>query len=566
MAAADSAGPVMRRLLLGLLLFVALGCAPAGAAAAQEAGVLPERWARFTPENSGLADARVLDIVEAADGSMWFVHPDAVSRFDAQHWQVFSSDVTLPDDVSAEVDDAPIPPWNAVHDAAPARVYRVVRDTRGALWFATDAGALRLAPDRWENGIPAFRGMALYQVRDVLRDSYGVLWFAGYDPVSGEGSLSGLDPSGRWLFFNAEVEPLVSNQVVALAEDAAGGLWAGSLRDGVSRYLGDTWQSWTAADSPLPDDRIIGLQPVADGRVMVVTTRGGVARYDIVADALSLWFPPPVEVFRSALVGADGSLWYAGDWRGGYVLGGVNAMGLHEPGLPITTPALVRSIAQRETDGSLWAATCDVLLHRPAGAPWPAWVEVDLPHAEKDRLGFDPGGMLWLSTSDGLVRYDPDTGAWLLFTSQNSRLAEHQAHLAHIEDNGLLVFGSDRVYTSTYRPDAPRRPSILRVDEEDVPAPAQLAYVGSAAAGGSTLRFAVNTASWWPADALRYRARLLLGEETVMREFRPGEDAAAQQAQFVFSGLEAGKYTFCVSVSTPLLDNSAESCAQATVP
>ncbi|MCZ7542826.1 MAG: hypothetical protein M5R40_04485 [Anaerolineae bacterium] len=216
---------------------------------AQDPGALNPRWARFTPGNSGLADLRVLDVVEAADGSMWFVHPNAVSRFDARIWQTFPADVALPEDVSTPVDAFPAPPWDAF-GLAPSPVARPVTDSRGAVWLATDAGAFRLDPDRWENGIPAYRGMALYEVRDVLRDSYGVLWFAAYDPVSTEGSLSGLDPSGRWLFFNAEVEGLVSNDITALAEDAAGGLWAGSVDRGVSRYLGDAWQSWTAADSP----------------------------------------------------------------------------------------------------------------------------------------------------------------------------------------------------------------------------------------------------------------------------------------------------------------------------
>ncbi|MBN1284229.1 MAG: hypothetical protein JXB47_02420 [Anaerolineae bacterium] len=435
-------------LLLGLALSAGVVCAQTG----------PDpRWARFTPENSGLADLRTTDIVEAFDGSMWFVHPGAVSRFDGRTWRTFPADIHLPADSSETPDAAPEPPW-AQFDLALLPIHRVVEDMRGALWFATDAGVFRLDPDRWENGIPAYRGMALYQVHDVLRDSYGVLWFAAYDPVSGEGSLSGLDPGGRWLFFNAEVEGLASNDVIALAEDQYGGLWAGTVNSGVSRYLGSEWQTWTAADGDgaLPDDRILDVQAAEGGRVVVVVTEGGAVRYDV--------------------------------------------------------------------DSGVWAAAGDAALAAPR----------------------DPGGMVWASTAGGLVRTDPDDGRSVLFNTGNSGMAENSARYL-TEDNGLLVFGTDRVYVTTYRPDPPARPMIAR----EMPGT------------GGPVVFNVTTEAWWPAGALTYRLRL---DGQAVEGWHQIEDVQGVAVAFDPAGLEAGEHTFCARAGSPLLDMSPETCARFVTP
>ena len=509
--------------LARLLLLVAalLGAPSLAASEAQGAINRHPRWARFTPENSGLADLRVLDALEAADGSMWFVHPNAVSRFDARAWQTFPADVALPAEVSADVVEPPAPPWDAF-DLEPATVHRAVEDSRGAVWLATSAGAFRLDPDRWENGIPAFRGMALYQVRDVLRDSYGVLWFAGYDPVSGEGSLSGLDPSGRWLFFNAEIEPLASNQVVALAEDAEGGLWAGTVSSGVSRFLGDTWQSWTAANSPLPDDRIVDLRPVESGWAMAVVTRGGVAQYDIDADA----------------------------WET----------------LPDDAAAAYRSVARRDPlsqEETLWTIDDGALMYRSPGEG--RWVEAPFPFRDARHVAVDAGGMLWVQTAEGLVRYGPETGEAALFTAENSGLAESQAHLAHIDRDGLLVFATDRIYVSTYQPHPPARPSLTVSVDGGSPRPALAGSTIMLSAGAQRVTVEIGTAAWWPTDALHYRVRLE-GPSAAIGESRRAHDAAAHRAQIPVNLPAPGAYTFCASVVDAMLDASPPACARFVVP
>lgn len=419
--------------------------------------VPPPRWALFTPENSGLAEAPVLRIVEAFDGSMWFVHPGTVSRFDGRSWRVFPADIDLPADSSKTPEQMPAPPWEGF-GFAPQPVNDAVESMRGAIWLATEIGVFRLDPDRWENGIPAYRGMALYQVRDVLRDSYGVLWFAAYDPVSGEGSLSGLDPSGRWLFFNAEVEGLASNDVVALAEDKYGGLWAGTVDSGVSRYLGNAWQTWTAAGGSLPDDHVLDLWPLEGGRVIVVDTPEGTMTYAV--------------------------------------------------------------------DTGTWSA-----LEGAASAP-----------------SHDPGGTVWTITPGGLVRSDPITGRAVFFNPENSGMVEVPARYL-TEDNGLLVFGTDRVYVVTYRPDPPDRPMITRemFDTDD------------------RITFNVTTEAWWPAANLTYYLRL---DGQMLNEGQRMDDIEMQRVAVSFDPAElgAGEHTLCARVGNPLLDISPKTCARFSVP
>ncbi len=554
----------MRGRLACFLIVVALASVPArpslgtGGLSPLSTELYP-RWARFTPDNSGLADLRVLAVIEAADGSLWFVHPSAVSRFDARAWRTFPADVALPEDISTALNEPPALPWEIFGlDSVP--IHRAIADSHSATWLAADVGAFRLDPDRWENGIPAFRGMALYQVRDVLRDSYGVLWFAGYDPISGEGSLSGLDPSGRWLFFNAEVEPLVSNQITALAEDAEGGLWAGSVRSGVSRYLGNAWRSWTAADSPLPDDRTLDLQPVDAGRVMLVVTRGGVAQYAIDADAWEVWRPTldgaAVEL-DAALAAMDGSLWY-GLSGGSYWL-------TNGDGSLIDIDAPVQDLTQRARDGSLWAVTGNALLRNmPLGDGWSGWSEAALPLPGASHIEADDSGMLWIGAGEGLLRFDPDAESWAIFTTENSGMAEDGAHLAHIDRDGLLVFATDRVYVSTYRPEPPARPRLTLAVDGRPPMPVMGDKPIVLPAGTGQLAFEINTAAWWPTDALAYHTRLE-GPGVLVRDVSRAESMAAHRTRVTFSDVTPGEYSFCVYVSDPMLDASAETCARLVI-
>jgi hypothetical protein len=543
---------------LAWLAVVLLLCATARAGRAQ-GGAAP-RWARFGPENSGLANAQITNVIEALDGTMWFVQPEGISRFDGWAWQSFPMDISLPDDAGKEVTEPLSPPWEAF-GLVPTRIHRAIEDSRGAVWLATDAGAFRRARDAWENGIPAYRGMANYQVRDVLRDSYGVLWFAGYDPISGEGSLTGLDPAGHWLFFNAEVEGLVSNQITALAEDAVGGLWAGSVASGVSRYLGNAWQSWTGADSSLSDDRVIGLQAIDDGRVMVVVTRGGVARYDIDADAWEVWFVPPDDgEVSAAFVAADGTLWYGVESAEEHRLGGVSLAGVEVPG--ILTLAPVNRIAQRGKDGGLWAVAGDSLLCKASVDR--GWAEVELLFSEARHVAVDPGGMLWINTSEDLVRYDPDTGAQVVFNSENSGLDGERAHLAHIEDDGLLVFGTDRVYVNSYRPDPPAQPMLTLYVDGVSPVPVLSSEAIRLPAGVGRVAFEISTAAWQPADALVYHTRLE-GAGSFLRGLSSDEGVAAHRARMMYTDLGAGEYIFCVYVSDAILDTSEETCARFAV-
>jgi hypothetical protein len=540
------------------LIALALAVLSLSAAGAQADLDLFARWARFTPENSGLADLRVTQIIEAYDGTMWFVHPGAVSRFDGRAWQTFPATVTLPEDAGSPVDDVSGVPWAAFGVVAvPSN--GAVMDSRGAVWVATDAGVFRQAPDTWENGTPAYRGMANYAVQDVLRDSYGVLWIAAYDPVSAEGSFSGLDPIGQWLFFNAEAEPgLASHDVTALAEDRFGGLWAGTVESGVSRLFGGAWQTWDAAGGALPDDRVIDLFAIDGGAVVAVATRGGVARYDVGAAAWDAWFTPPegfelaatayAEAGRVLLCGVEYVAGEAGPVRAEWRRYSVRWDGEVETDVPVYEP--LRSIAWRVRDDKVFWVVGDEVVGNIALA-------LDDPQ----HVAVDSTGMVWAGTAGGPVRYDPDTFQAVRFNSQNSGLADESAHLL-TEDNGLWVFGTDLVYVITYRPEPPARPMLTFSvsGEQAQPAPALPLMLPVSA---ETLTFYVDTSAWWPAPSLAYRVRLD-GELTIFR----ADDPAAHRATVAVdvAALAAGDHTFCVAVSNPLLDLSPETCVQFATP
>jgi ligand-binding sensor domain-containing protein len=110
-------------------------------------------------------------------------------------------------------------------------VRRIVRDSRGFLWFCTAAGLSRLDGHRFttygtEHGLP------VPSVNDLLETRDGVYWLATngggvcrFNPKNSASATEG--PRGLFTIYPVGDEP-AANRVNVLYEDRAGELWAGT--------------------------------------------------------------------------------------------------------------------------------------------------------------------------------------------------------------------------------------------------------------------------------------------------------------------------------------------------
>jgi len=288
------------------------------------------------------------------------------------------------------------------------RVLRIVRDSRGFLWFCTSDGLSRFDGQRFRT-FGVAEGLPVAFVTDFLESRDGGCWVA--TDGGGVARLRPGAPAGEKAFTAMSVgaDP-VSSSVVRLAQDAGGALWAGTL-GGLFRL----------------DDR--------DGRFVSVP----------------LGLPVPDRSVRvwALAPAADGTVWVGHD----YGLSHVFKDGAAPEHFAIhPTPAGDNVWDLRfDRSGRLWIAherTITTLLPAPAAArgrgPRPPWTRLF-----EGRLAVRADGSLRVPEAAGdAVRYGPAHG---LITAAAGALLQAADGALWIGNKGLSVFDGKRIrsYTAT---------------------------------------------------------------------------------------------------------------------
>jgi signal transduction histidine kinase/ligand-binding sensor domain-containing protein len=290
-------------------------------------------------------------------------------------------------------------------------------------------------------------GLAHDIVRDVLEARDGALWFATM------GGVTRYDPQRcRYQTFSDATSP-ARQQVMSLAEGKDGALWAATQGGGVGRYHGGRWTWFTTRDG-LPADELSSLLVDRRGHVWAIPTTGGAARFDgarwrtfTAADGL-----PAAEISR------------CDELRSGEILCGVHDLQAllrfdgarwHRLALEVAagTPFHVHMLFE-SADGQLWLGTngAGVLRCRSASASY-ACVAVDTPERRiAGRIGalrVARDGVLWLSTSAGVIRYDGLS--WVTFSRHDGLGSNHVFAITQTRD-GALWFATLGGGASRYAP------------------------------------------------------------------------------------------------------------------
>jgi diguanylate cyclase (GGDEF)-like protein len=350
-----------------------------------------------------------------------------------------------------------------------AAVNAIASDPDGGIWIGTPAGLDYLPPDRGAvRHIPRNAGHAAgqpdSQVRSLLRDRAGNLWI---------GSVTGLerrDASGGAIHsvpIAGTGGAPVADAVLSLAEERQGQVLFGTMKSGLGTATANGARLLALAGvSDVHADMVLGLAEVATGRWWAATYGGGVVEFDTASGhARRIRHQPAVGsslgADRTAAVLRDrsGLVWVANersvDTYNPQAEGVRNihgAEGLAETGV---------SALMGDAAGTMWIALADqgidqvlpdgrrIAALRPdpsrpdealprrfvlAMAPAPgneAWIgtqlglyrssaqgrkvrRVKLPHDNpypRVNAIVAQGKVLWLGTFDGLLRYEPDSGA-----------------------------------------------------------------------------------------------------------------------------------------------------------
>lgn len=204
------------------------------------------------PKGKGLGDLWVYDIFFDDDGSSWIATWKGVSHFDGKSFTTYTEEAGLLDK------------W----------VYAIAKDQDGLFWFGTEGGLNSFDGRTWKaythkEGLGAKIGGVLEgdahrsghhqrdkkgnqignpnYVLDIAVDRNNVKWIGTW----GAG-LSRFDGQS-WQTYIAGTGTIGGNFVHALEIDSEGNLWAGTDK-GVTLFDGKTWTTYTTKDGLLNDN------------------------------------------------------------------------------------------------------------------------------------------------------------------------------------------------------------------------------------------------------------------------------------------------------------------------
>src|SRR6266851_2703195 len=279
-------------------------------------------------------------------------------------------------------------------------VLRIVRDSRGFLWFCTGDGLSRFNGYEFTNyGVE--HGLPNPRVNDLIETRSGVFW------VATENGISRFNPTAlrngqsqiRNLFtaYPLGDEPM-SNRVEALLEDHSGRIWAGT--DAGLFRLEETNGQATFRRVALSGDMVVAFAEDREGSLWMSTTAGlvrrlpdgGLVRYAIHPSGLG-------DLLTSLLFDTEGRLWVG--HRGG-------------GGLIVLKPQSATSITAGGEPDKLKRIQCGSASHLPDQP-------VRLPVAAGDACQFTTAdglagmiivgisqssdGRIWIGTSGGLTEF-----------------------------------------------------------------------------------------------------------------------------------------------------------------
>ncbi|WP_155953878.1 two-component regulator propeller domain-containing protein, partial [Pseudomonas sp. URIL14HWK12:I7] len=165
-----------------------------------------------------------------------------------------------------------------------------------------------------------------------------------------------------WTVYNTGNSPLPVDWISALAIDAAGRVWIGTMGGGFAVFDGTNWTVYNTENSGLPSDWISALAIDAGGSVWIGTNGDGLVVFD----------------------GTDWTVYNR--WNSGLPSYGVNALAADAAGR-----VWIGRWGLTVFDGTNWTVY----------TPWNSGLPSNMVYA----LAVDAAGRVWIGTSDGLAVY-----------------------------------------------------------------------------------------------------------------------------------------------------------------
>lgn len=302
----------------------------------------------------------VTAIAQDQEGNMWFGTGNGIIRFNGKQFDRYLA----PDNLVSNV------------------VRAVVQDKKGNMLFGTYNGISSYGDTRWQvffkqNGLPG------YAVTSFTRDGSGIIWsFISPGVVYYDGIL--------WQTFPNKIS---NNLITSVAADKAGNVWFGTVGNGVVRYDGQNFKTFTKQDGLLSDnmDKVFSDN---NGTVWITKFFQGINSY-------------------------DGTEWKT------FIIKGLDSGEV--------------TAALKDNQGVFWFGTTKFVL-RSNGSEFGPTIKLGTGSGYVTSIFQDSTGNIWFGTYDGGVAFYDGT-AWRTFTTADGLSNNHVTSITQ-DDHGNLWFGT----------------------------------------------------------------------------------------------------------------------------
>ena len=373
--------------------------------------VIHPDWTSFTSDN------HVYDLL--VDGDMiWTATLGGVVQWDSRTGEYFK--------IATE------------HGLASNGVSCIAADSKGALWFGTDAGVSRLDRDGQWRTFTVTDGLTDNNITALAVAPDWAIWvgtaFSGCDRC--QSGVSALQPDGRWKKY-----PL-SKPVSAIAVTPDGKVWVatgahncGNCGGGASRLRPDgIWETFTSS-SGLGSDDVLSLAVTSDGSVWFGTAQGRIAKLASNGKWQGFAVGGTNETVDSLAVGSDGSMWFGTT----YGIGRLKANGSVER-LPtsVTRPSYYFMAIEPMPNGIVWTGNFGGLYRVSPDGTWQTYTTKDVvPEAPIRSIAVASDGAVWFGSAGmGAYRLDP-RGTWSTYYQTNGLAGSYVQAIEATRDRGL---------------------------------------------------------------------------------------------------------------------------------